>query len=494
MTDDVAGVIRSAREALKLDLAKLDGEILMRGTGTAHGIPARFTCRYHGDGRFVERVDCRLGQAQGFDGSKGWSIDHTGLPGVLDLEDLEIFQTTTAVTTGCWALPNAPLQIVEIVEEGERHVVLETRVPGGDYRFRLWLDRKTWLPAKLQQVAGFDRKVIFRDYRPGGWGLVPHEVIAQEGWLEDSLVTDTVEHSASSSDYSSPTGWKSDTVFHDGALPIRATRSPRGHLPMVRPTVNGRDVGWFALDTGASLLGIEERVADTLDLPSLGRAWIITADGGAGAPFRFGQTLELGSAEIAEPIFIELDLDEMSRALGVRLAGILGYDLFARMIVKVGAKPLEVEVFDPATFATEERDWRPLRFENRNPVLECCFEGGEPLLMPLDTGSSAQIIFYRDAVSKWGMDSRGRSSMKSRGLTGTVMLRPHRLPWFEMGGLRFENPKASLSEPIDGVGSTKGKMGSVGWGLLKQLDLVFDYPGERMSLGHRSREPRRDSS
>ncbi|HEX4416587.1 MAG TPA: retropepsin-like aspartic protease, partial [Kofleriaceae bacterium] len=53
--------------------------------------------------------------------------------------------------------------------------------------------------------------------------------------------------------------------------------------PLVRAQLDGRDAGWFVLDTGASALAISEPAAAALALPELGRRFVRTSDGVAGA-------------------------------------------------------------------------------------------------------------------------------------------------------------------------------------------------------------------
>src|SRR5262245_35561602 len=59
---------------------------------------------------------------------------------------------------------------------------------------------------------------------------------------------------------------------------LELTRATSGHL-LVKPKINGIDVGWFIFDTGAGITCIDKGVADKLKLPDAGE---ITATGMGG--------------------------------------------------------------------------------------------------------------------------------------------------------------------------------------------------------------------
>src|SRR5205085_6511754 len=100
--------------------------------------------------------------------------------------------------------------------------------------------------------------------------------------------------------YKAPAARPDDTRFAPGPSPaVAVKRVATGHL-FVRPEVNGKDVGWFALDTGSGVgMSVAPGVADRLGLPAVGRV----VRGGAGKPgpaaVRRGESFRLGAVTIA---------------------------------------------------------------------------------------------------------------------------------------------------------------------------------------------------
>src|SRR5262245_59063717 len=101
ITKNHAEILGRARQALQS--ARFDGAFSAHGKGTVHGVAVRGTRTCDREGRVVEIVDGSLGHRAGFDGHAGWRVDESGMPGPLDLGDLETFLVVTAVWSGSWA-------------------------------------------------------------------------------------------------------------------------------------------------------------------------------------------------------------------------------------------------------------------------------------------------------------------------------------------------------------------------------------------------------
>ena len=117
----------------------------------------------------------------------------------------------------------------------------------------------------------------------------------------------------------------------DPALPaeVPATLAPVGHL-LVRPTIDGREIGAFVLDTGASVHLIDPRAVAMLDLRRARTRLSQDISGRTrrNAVWRAAE-LRLGPGLWKSPEFYEHDLSYLSRNLGVEVRGILGHDLFS---------------------------------------------------------------------------------------------------------------------------------------------------------------------
>jgi predicted aspartyl protease len=268
-------------------------------------------------------------------------------------------------------------------------------------------------------------------------------------------------------------------------------RRTRGKVPLVRGHIDGRDVGWFVLDTGAGALAIAEDVAAELALPELGRRFVRTSDGAAGAPYRLARTLRVGPVTIQRPRFLELDLAAFSKAIGVPLAGVLGYDLFMRAAVTID---VEAGVTVAAALAADGA-WIDARFEDACPVVAARVpgpSGPRDVWFALDTGSSAAVTISAGAAPAIELRRRGRVAM--RGVTGSVGARAGELAWIELAGHRIEEVAVVIARA--GSGATgdptpePGVAGSLGMAILQDFALTLDYRGRRAALRRRTRAPR----
>src|SRR6188472_817319 len=94
----------------------------------------------------------------------------------------------------------------------------------------------------------------------------------------------------------------------DASLPskLEVRRTTTGHL-LVKANLNGKDAGWWILDTGAGMSCIEKEVADQVKLPDAGA---ITAKGMGGekqTKLRTFDSLTVGGVKLEEGKLLELN-------------------------------------------------------------------------------------------------------------------------------------------------------------------------------------------
>lgn len=82
-------------------------------------------------------------------------------------------------------------------------------------------------------------------------------------------------------------------MFQPQAHHVATHILPSGHV-LVRPDINGEDVGWMVLDSGASGMVIEPDVANTLNLPTFARFQVRTLGGRVASHYRVAHFFQLG--------------------------------------------------------------------------------------------------------------------------------------------------------------------------------------------------------
>lgn len=468
-----ADVIARAREAMRDD--GFAGEIRVEGEGEVHGVSARWTRVCHADGSSRETVVSELGYEVGYRASDatGWRIDASGMPSVLELGDLEDTIATTAVWSGRW-LAHASVEVGDLIAATSGEYVLALRV--GARSFQLALDGVSYLPRRLVPEGRTDASLELTDYRPGGFGMLPHTAVWREAWLADTLHISAVERTTTRWSYTSTATPPDDVTWNHAPITWRKTR---GGLYAARALVDGHDLGWLALDTGASMLAIDEQVVAPLGLREHGRRIVRTSDACAGAPYRWASELAVGPIVLARPRFLEIDLASFSAGSGIKLAGVIGNDLFARAVVTFDRSH---GVSITKVHSDDDRDAIPLRFEEGVPVIPVRFPGGDGLVV-VDTGSTAGLTVYAGAAH--GVDLRNSKRVGLRGASGSVGAMAGTLPWLELGSHRLDAVSAIVARPGEGAvgAATRGHViGNIGMAILGAFTLEVDYPLRRLLL------------
>ncbi|HKB16140.1 MAG TPA: aspartyl protease family protein, partial [Planctomycetota bacterium] len=284
--------------------------------------------------------------------------------------------------------------------------------------------------------------------------------------------------------FAMPASRPSRASFDPSAPPaIETRRAPTGHL-LVHPRVAGRDLGWFVLDTGAGAEVIDRKAADAADMPSVGRT--ITAGAGAAVTptvFREGGRLDLGPFSLERALYTEMDLSPIGAAMGVSLAGILGYGVFARSVVAIDLAEPRVEIHDPARFAGEGLEWQVLLLHGRHPHVRARFEGKEGLFR-IDTGSGqGHVAFHAPAVERLKLlEGRPVRSARAAGAGGLFEIRMGSVSSFELGGRTFEETPAIFALRGAGALDDPTTEGTIGAPLLANFHTVFDYRRARIAF------------
>lgn len=489
---DTAQVLANVRHALHYErFATTPADLVIDGAGRYLGVADSYRLRFAPSGKFVETYTGRLNQTTGFDGKTTWMVDFSGMPRVLEMQEKETAQMTIWVLTGRWLAAKGPLAVSLLPEQSDaRQIALRLRLKGGLLESTLLIDSVSWQPRTLRYaVVSGPQEWTFEDYRADNGPLLAHRWTHSDNGLVDSVDVRSILRAApSGSDpYAPATTRPDDTHFDASVSPqIEVRRAKTGHL-FVHPRIDGKDVGWFMLDTGAGAMTIDPKIADSLGMPAFGKQ----SASGAGAllqvPFRQGVRFSLGPITIEKPLYIGLDLSYASPAFGIPIAGICGYDLFSRAITEVDLVHNTVALYDPSRYALPGGHWEPMLLDSKQACAFCRFEGDRKGLFLLDTGSNGSVQFLTPAVEKLHLlEGRETQTHTSGGAGGMFPTRVGTIRWFEIGGHRFENPRVEFSQTQQGDLTSPYELGNVGQKFLEPFKLVFDYPHNRIAFVHTS--------
>ncbi len=479
----VAGILAKVREAVGLrQIEKQRGGILIEGKAIRYGKEAPFSLRFRPSGQFVTRAEGVLGESTGFDGRRGWAVGWGGIPRTLELEDLELNQLAVWVPTGRWLAEEGPFE-VELLEESEGSgtITLGLKLKGGRLRARLDVERGTWLPATLRRegVAGID-EWRFEAYRDDLGFKYPGRTTTTIGGQAGSHEVRSIKPFDGPLPPAPPP--PRDARFDPDASPeIAVKRASTGHT-LVRPRVDGADLGWFVLDTGAGQSAIAPAAAGKLNLERVGSVPMASAYATGPTAIYRGSSLALGPVRIAGPLFVEMDLEFLTGPLGVAVSGIIGYDLISRCVVEIELARDSVRLIDPEKYEAPAVPWRDLILHQRLPAVEARFEGERKGIFRLDLGAgggAGNVLFHAPAVRELGLLG---DRPVTRGELGGQEFAVGRIAWFELAGHRFENPQVLFFLGESGPAADAYLTGNIGARFLERFKIILDYRRDRIAL------------
>jgi hypothetical protein len=457
------------------------------GEGRNLGMPVRWCLRHDGASFVEEAVGPELSYVSGHssDAPDVWETDFSGYTQSLQLDDREAALLASWVRTNWWAHPDAgdALELTlgrrtdaeradAAVEDDEAVICARVR-DGGLIVARIFVSTRDWTPTRMTvRVCGDEERWVFRDWNararsgtalrtnraegaegadgkgadPPSPGLVyPGTTVltGASGGEQEFRVSGVRANAGASAAFfrtpAPPIGTPASARANRGGVTfdprrppeVRVERARSSHV-LVRPEIDGVDVGPFILDTGASGLVITGRAAEKLGLRAFGEVFVSGVAGKVPCRFRRAKSLVLGPVTVDAPVFMEMDVGGIVSGASEPVAGIVGFDVFKSAVLEVGPGGSPVRLYDPATFvAPASWRWRSLLMVSNVPHVAADFAGapdGEARVFMIDSGAGgADCIFHARAVEELGLrrllppaDGAGaRSSSRVRGVGGS---------------------------------------------------------------------------
>lgn len=462
-------------------------ETLLTGKSTYNGVDASYSLQFRTNGAFVQTIKGSLGQTFGSDGNSYWQIDRMGASRHLSFEDVDRTNALMMVLTDHWLDPTAHVNAT-LDRQGSKDGTFRIHIKPRETLLDeyITIDPNSWLPTKAEFDISSSKTIIeLSDWKEAGAVRIPSVAKVTNEGLTDSFRVEEISevHTIDPSIYSEKPQVRSDMMY-DSTLgrTIETKRATTGHV-LVHPRINGKDVGWFILDSGAESMVIDPKTADELQLPKVGMEAVVGVGGAVQEPFRTADKFDLGPASMQNVTFIEIDLAQLSEFFKVRISGIVGYDFFRRFIVNLDLKKPQVTVEDPTTYRLPSGTWSKLLFSTGNPAVLAKFEGDHQGWFRLDTGANGAVTFHTPTVESYHLlENRQTAAASEAGVGGTVEARIGHIDWFELGGRRFQKVEATFSQAKTGAFSDRYLSGNIGQDLMEPFVMVFDFGGSRVAF------------
>jgi hypothetical protein len=446
-------------------------------------------------GPFEQRIDLAIRRsartftlgparyAAGFDGARAWS---RGPNGDVTLQDSEA-GLRAAVTQawldarGWWSPTHGPAHAESLgvlLADERAHDVLRVTPEGGD-PMQLWFDGATHLLARVvQSVHGRDSITRFDDHRDVDGVRLPFRSAAGSGdaRFDRVVVADRIvlNETIAAAELEAPAAVVDDVAFVDGGVRATLAIEVIQNTIVVPVNVDGHALR-FILDSGGVTLLLAETVA-RLGLRSEGRLEAAGAGGrSVSAGFVRVQRLVIGEAVVlANQLVHELAMPGASDVLGVRVDGLLGADLFRRLVLRIDYERQSLTLLRPQV--EPEAGWGErlaLTFFAHIPCVDAVLDG-QPGQFWLDTGNSGAVLLH---ARPGGMQPALVSAVTTVGwgVGGAIRGRLARGTRLVLGHTEIDAPALRVLDGGEGALSTPGLAGNLGGAILSRFVVTFDY-------------------
>jgi hypothetical protein len=383
--------------------------------------------------------------------------------------------------------------------DGRRYSIHRLQ-PEGGRSFELWVDVATRTIARRVERNGiFERTARYDDYRETAGLRLPYRIdetdysgnsqrlnisrITLSANADDTLVA---KSPVRLTDYSFPAG--RDQVD----VPLRLLNN---HL-YIPVTFNGRGPHWMMLDTGAFCL-VNRSFAETLELHSEGGQALHGAGSNA-AQFDHAKldTIEIGGIVLRDQRCDVIDLQSFADFEGMDQFGVVGYEVYKRLVVRQNHAGSSIRFIEPARFEPSAAAQPvPFEFFDFGPLVAGSIDGF-PGRFFVDTGSRntasphAWFIDRHDLRERY---PRSIDAVSGFGIGGAVKSQLVRSRQIKLGDVAFEAPLLDLGRGDQGAMSSEDAAALIGMGLMQRYGVVtFDYSRRRILFEQPLQQPRND--
>jgi hypothetical protein len=433
------------------------------------------------DGAYVTSMRYKMfGEADGFDGRIHWKQDRSAASHVLNAP----FTVAATVTTawlkrrGYFQPGSAKIEAVAREKIGGRPMTVLTMRPKDGDAARLAFDDNSHLLVRVQRDRLLSTATeTYSDYRRIGGRALPFRIDIDDSGDRTVIRVDRYALVANSS-FARPRPPADTVIAGSATIPMLAP-----NFAVVPARINGRQYD-FILDTGGHNI-VTPEIAAELGLRSEGRG----TSGGSGpkrAPTSDTRVakLELGSATMTGQHFTILDLgDAVKRKDKPPLAGILGLEIFERMVVTVDEPHGRLTIDPPQPARRCEGDMIPLLFDDDMPAVRGSIDG-IPAQIGIDVGNGGlPIVLWRWAQAH-KLDARLRSGKQGSGSGVGGRNTTYRTPHHDIviGRTKIHDTDVNYSTTPTGYFSSRADSMNLGRTLLQKYVVRFDYPQGHMCV------------
>ena len=433
--------------------------------------------------------------AGGYDGARAWQRSANGEVMVQDSEAaLRAAATDAWINARGWWFPDRHPATIESLgrreADGRAFDALRC-VPARGGVVELWFDASSHLLARIvTEVLGKPSLKRLDDHREVHGLRLPFRTTSGSGDPRFDRVVEvravTVDADLPASTFEPAPQRADDLVFIDGGRRARMAVDIANHHVFVAVELDGRPLR-FILDTGGVNLVTTETAA-RLGLRSEGELEG-RGPGEKSVTVGFTRVARLaigGKVALERQLLRVLPMPGFDEVEGVPFDGVLGVELFRRLVVRIDYAGAALELTDPAVFeAPAGAQSLPLTFFGHFPGIDGDLDGAKGQFW-LDTGSRGGLFVADPFAQANGLAGRYPTSGAMTigwGVGGGAEGRLARGGRLTLGAIAIDGPVLRWpSEGGGGVMAMRDVAGNVGGEILGRFDVTFDYGRQRVLL------------
>ncbi|WP_338877438.1 aspartyl protease family protein (plasmid) [Spirosoma sp. SC4-14] len=270
----------------------------------------------------------------------------------------------------------------------------------------------------------------------------------------------------------------------------------RANLIIVPVRLNSRTTVNFMVDTGVSYTIITDATVVPRTTDQLSRTIQLTGVGQGDtqlASIVTGNTLQLGALRVDHHPLVVLhdDVLHLSEYAGMPIHGIIGYELFANLVVTLDFQQQLMTLMLPEHYHYRPRKGEryPIAIQDRKAytnALSISVAGDTlPLRLVLDTGAGQALLLDRFAGSSLPIPNPIIPVPLGRGLSGLMHGQLGRLPAVQFGRFSLRNVLVCYPDSTEfrrKLAHMPSRQGNIGCELLRRFRVTFHYSEGYMVL------------
>jgi predicted aspartyl protease len=388
--------------------------------------------------------------------------------------------------------PGAGVRLLGVSEPAGGAYVVEVAPPGGRKQW-LFFDARSGLETREEEVVAERRVTIqYDDYRDADGQQTAFHFHSSDGRLQNDAdwKMASIKHDLklATSELDMPQDTRKLVEFPAGVTSARLpARIVRGRI-LVRITIAGRGLD-FLLDSGASGIALDSRVADELHLNSIGK-YTQTIAGTIDRSRAVVPLLQIGDLTMRDVVVSTLPF-EANATVSSKVVGLLGFDFLDSAVIRIDYEHGTVDALNPDQFAPPANAHAlSVALDDGVPFCSAVLGDSRGEHFMIDTGSSFVVVFpefanqHPAAVTDVGGGRTQRIATpdtRGAGVGGDVEQLPVEVSDFQFGGVDFGRQMIYLTQSARAL-EGEDKDGLIGSPILQYFNVFLDYSRGRVLL------------